>query len=471
MSKKPASGRGHRNRQRGTENITQCSVYYYDTLGNITYTHPYVGLDASSYEHGISLMSDYNGTKNLWNPIWHFKAKGTLGDHPDHNWPDTDSPHVAFKFGDPCIRVDPADLIALIPDVPLSVIKPRAKEMLEGISSLMPASVDLGTFLVELKEGLKGIIPVLKDFKSMLGNLYLGVVFGLKSFISDLKKIAGTWSRFRKRLKWLCESNGQLVWTRRRSDKMEEPMKGWELKPPIEGHLSVADPDETPSLWHLGYRLEPVAGSLKAWWSLNMRTFFCVKGLEKFWTQVDLFSSALGLNNPVKILWNSTRMSWLAEYFVNVEPYIDKLAGNPIDIYQDSQIHIKHASLSYRVEYDVDVYHVRYWTCTGKPDTPVHIKLGTLHCSCYVRELGLPLDEEELVSCHLNANQIAILVALVESRVNWDKTRWGKWAAINFMGGVKPWLRKKLNFKDPPKSFLKYLRQRRRWRWRRPGRL
>lgn len=459
MSKRPASGRGYRVRERNTEQLASITVHYYDSTGHETYSHPYVGISADAYEHTVGIFKDYNGSKMLWNPCDHVKVTGQLGEIPVHNYPGTEQPHVSFEGdannGTRClVRLE--DLLSLIPDPPMSSVQSKAKQMLTSISELMPSQVGIANFLIELREGVRGIVPSLKRSKDMLGSLYLGIKFGVQAFVSDLKKLTKTWSYFRNRLKWLQKSNGHDTWTRRGSQK-EDPTGGFLLKDPIDVLLPTGNPD-IPAGYHLGYRLSPVSGSLKAWWRLNMRTFFHIKGLEKFWTQVDLFSAALGLNNPAKIAWNAKSMSWLVDYFVNLDPYLDKLAGSAVDIYQDGNIHLKHAYFSYKVEFDVDVFFVRYWSCNTKPAPSYPIHVGRLRVSKYVREAGFPLTEEDLLSCNLTTDQKAILLALAESRTKWDKLRWGRWAArdFHFSGFAKM----KLGFREPSKRFRRIFRGR-----------
>lgn len=166
-------------------------------------------------------MVDYVGTPNLWNPVLHLSAKGHAGFHRQcwcseciADWNGGDQIHWNPEPVPPPVDVKPSDLFSMVPVLHRSVEVSISKSVLERATQQMPEVVSVGNFLLELREGVKGILPAVTNLKSCLGNLYLGWKFGIESFLSDLKKLTTVWTRWQRRLNYLRRHNGVETWVR-----------------------------------------------------------------------------------------------------------------------------------------------------------------------------------------------------------------------------------------------------------------
>lgn len=408
-------------------------------------------------------MVDYIGNRTLWNPCLHTSIKGFGGVLSDCQWKDVvdgygqpvvPAPlHLYSTSGHPAYAdIQPSDLIAMVPVLHESVTKGVTKGTLKKAVSQMPEVVSIGNFLLELREGIKGIIPSIRNFKDALGNLYLGVKFGTESFCRDLSSLVSVWTKVQQRLKYLRKHNGQDVWVRGYRDKNrnDSGLKSEDYDIPQD---VVIYQNTIPS--HVVVKLHVVPESISGSLHVNILTHFLIRGLETFWGKVDMFGAALGLNNPAKIAWNNYKMTWLVEYFVNVQPYLNKLAASP---FRDGTIEIRSAWTSHLVTFQVEVYGGRKGEASAAfPDMDFHWDpepIGKYVVKRYSRNPGLELSEDELVGCDLTDSQKLILLALAESRLSWGNTKWTKWAIRKWGpwdGGAKP----KLRFKNPPKGFKK----------------
>lgn len=406
-------------------------------------------------------MIDYVGNKTAWNPCWHESIKGSGGVLYDCFWKDvvdgqgqpvTPAPlHVYAQAGQPAYAdIQPSDLIALEPVLKESVMKGLSKGTLKKAVKQMPEVVSIGNFLLELREGIRGIIPRFSNFKDLLGNLYLGYKFGAESFCRDLASLTSVWTKVMRRMKYLRKHNGQDVWVRGYRDKARNDSGLTSADYDVPSDV-IIEQNTVPS--HVVVKLHVVPESITGTVHVNILTHFLMTGLDTFWGKVDMMGAALGLNNPAKIAWNNYRMTWLVEYFVNVQPYLNKLAADPL---RNGTIDIRSCWVSQKVTYLVEVYSGRRGTASLQhPSIDLvyeDMPIGQYTVTTYRRLPGLDLTEDELVSCDLTDSQKLILVALAESRLSWGNTKWTKWAIRKWGpwdGGSKP----RLAFKTPPGAF------------------
>jgi len=214
------------------------------------------------------------------------------------------------------------------------------------------------------------------------------------------------------------------------------------------------DTPELPWFAHPGVRLAVVPESVTVSVTISLLVYWMLTGLNTFWGKVDALSAALGLNNPCKIAWNATRMSWLCEYFVNTKPVFDRLAGQPFK----GTMEVRAAWTSVKTQFllliesgqDIGpcIYGPHGWTLNG-----------AYVVTLYERTPGVLMTDQELLSCNLSAQQMGILAALAESRLHWDQSKWTKWAARSWSPFFSS-VRKNPGWKIPPKWFRRMFKKR-----------
>lgn len=442
-----------RTRIRRSDGDATIEWMYYHTPG----LPPVSMIESSVQVHKYDFITSYVGSKSLWNPVTHRRVRGQGGTWSECKYASPpDYVHLApvCPSGPAYLPVSEDTLLALRPTVKPNVLQSIQIRGLTKATVMVPTGTSVANFLIELREGVRGIVPRLRSFKDCLGSLYLGLKFGTESFLRDLKGLYTTWGKFQKRLSYLRKNNGSMDnWVREYRKEFE--LYEYDIPQDI---VWMPVRDELGSPIHRAVKYHVVPESIVTRVQVNLLTYFLLEGLETFWGKMDAFSAAFGLNNPAKIAWNAAKMTWLVEYFINVSPWLDKLAGKPFK----GNMELRAVWCSVRTVYRVEVYEGRLGGEPGSGSTE-----DSWYCSgwyvvrCYDRYPGLDIPEDELVGLDLTDQQKTILAALAESRVSWDRTPWTKWAARKWgpwLGGSKP----RLGFRIPPRTFRKRFLPRRR---------
>lgn len=183
-------------------------------------------------------------------------------------------------------------------------------------STQVPEVVSIANFLWEIKEE---ILKIIKDFWEYMlkwltpGGAYLGSHFGIKQFVEDCKKISQVLDKAKKRLKHLRDTYGKPTSYRFRKKIVDEEFPRAEPYDPSDSSWSGCAFVVT----HLVKRHV----TLHATW-LTCHTF---PGLESAMALLDVMGASLGLQNPIKVIWNAIPFSWLLDYFVDTGPFFDSL--------------------------------------------------------------------------------------------------------------------------------------------------
>lgn len=415
------------------------------------YSFPHSGPAYSEY----SRLEDYVGNKGLWNPCYHFKYKG----HSGEEWVCYNGSTVHMRYtGSPAyVAIRPEMVEACMPGPPLSILATCGRNALIQATTQIPSNTSIANFLIELKDGVKGVVPEIKKLKDCLGNAYLGYKFGTDSFVRDLKSIYGSWGSTMRRLAFLKRHNGHEHWVRAFRDQKHGNAFGAESVsvPGIQTTFEWSDdPEHKPAVAHRLVELRPVPDSLRGEVHVNVLSYFLLEGLETFWGKVDAMGAALGLNNPAKIAWNAIPFTWLLEYFVKVGPLLDRLSSQPFK----GSMEVRAAWSSYKYKMLVEVWCGTAGTCQLKPGPGMKLHVGDLLVEIYSRVPGVYLSEEDMVGINLTNQQVGILLALAESRLSWDQTKWTAWAARKWgpwANGGKP----RLRFKQPPAWWRNFFRR------------
>lgn len=206
------------------------------------------------------------------------------------------------------------DLPSLFPG-PSETDKARlAEEAFNAFFQQMPQEVSLPNFVWELQE-LKDMIPKIEEglTKTVAGG-YLTYSFGYLPFVSDITKLRHLSKTVADRLAYL-----RRTW-------------GRETRVSYEGVFDV--PDRTAStigqidgFGSHSYTLPGYTGYYRAGGYLyhKLNDLYGVEGTLRG------FAGALGLNNPVGVLWEATPYSFVADWFTRSKEVVNHLAVQPYE--------------------------------------------------------------------------------------------------------------------------------------------
>lgn len=411
------------------------------------YEWPYSGPAFSKY----SEMVDFVGNRTLWNPVDHFQYKGSSGVWQTCPFGE-ETVHMSQVGGAPYIVVRPEWVRELVPALPEAALVNLSQSALRRAVEQVPEDTSIVNFLIELRNGVKELVPHFRKIKDLLGSGYLWWKFGIEPFIRDLRKMSQTWWRVQRRLKYLRMHNGQEAWIRAH----RSALGGNTLTAAEVGLVDEAmymahsdDPVNHPAVAHPALWLRPLPDTFVGTAHVNVLAYHQLSGLDTFMGKVDALSAALGVNNPAKIAWNAIPFTWLLEYFVNVGPYLEALKGKPFK----GKMEIRAVWSSYGYKFLADVDAGRVNTCQLKPSPPLSERRGGYLVKYYSRFPGTVLrDTEGLLSLGLTPDQVLIVTALTESRLSWDQAKWAK--KIVYLRRPLPGP-PRLKWRDPPKWFRK----------------
>jgi hypothetical protein len=269
-----------------------------------------------------------------------------------------------------------------------------------------PEDVSIANFLIELRGGIKEILPRITNLKKAWAQGLLGWEFGVKPFISDLLKIGEAWSRAMRPLNFLKDHNYKKVVVHY-SDSIDLDHWDWNLYKDYDPILATARPlSEIFAIAH--YRPTEPHGKLTCGALIEPR----LEGLDLALGELVALASTLGLNNPAKILWNAIPYSFLLDWVINTDSVLNDLAIQVLP----GTIEIYDVWYSYIVEYDIQVYGVS----RSGIETDARCSLtGYYRVKDYLRSVGLPInpDPSLWLEFELSAKQWALLLALIHVRV------------------------------------------------------
>lgn len=228
-----------------------------------------------------------------------------------HGWVPDGRTFVADNHPFP-IYVD--DVLGLSPDVPDAIWEDLCVGAFNSFSTQIPTEVSFGNFLWELRE-IAALLPQLSD--SLLGSAagtHLNWQFGWKPFLSDLVKLGSVLNTTNQKIQHLMDTYGKRtqlgIYKKAVVDTGRILIPQWVQSGGnpfcyLAPSYHYADFRAGATLYHALRDLNSAYGTFRG----------CI--------------SALGLNNPVKAVWDAIPYSFVAGWFTRVGTHLDKLAVNP----------------------------------------------------------------------------------------------------------------------------------------------
>lgn len=354
-------------------------------------------------------MDDFVGNPKGFNECAHSKVA-----------PMPPPPWMSFPWGGQTYEVwgegippDPASLAALNASVAPSAeaLSDFAWDSVWNATTQIEEQVSLGTFLWELPEvanlktlidDWRGLLGGLRDALGTLSGKFLGYQFGVKPLGEDLGKLTEFYRQTMNRIQHLRATRGKTFTVYYERDIVEEGPDVYagewrQANSPYEVALLYSNPE------------------LGGWTAIHHLTSVIkvenrLEGLDELEALLDAFAAALGLNQPFKILWDHAKLSFVFEWFVNLDNVFASMANNPVASPFRGELAI------------VD----RHWSCkttivreactwradSTNPTMCRRWKYGEAIGSTYQRRSGLPLGPLISWKGDLSGMQKALLAAL-----------------------------------------------------------
>jgi hypothetical protein len=118
---------------------------------------------------------------------------------------------------------------------------------------------------------------------------------------------------------------------------------------------------------------------------------------------------SLGLNNPLLAVWQTTRLSFVVDWFLDVSAHLKRLAS----IQPAEEWNVSNVSSTYSWTVRFRVTQVNR-DLIGQADQTCH--LGFLDIKQYVRSVGLPVDLSVFTPSTCTPDQLVLMLAMAGSK-------------------------------------------------------
>lgn len=296
-----------------------------------------------------------------------------------------------YFTGNSPFPIYPSEVNALLPDVPDSLWEEHCMAAFNGFSTQIPEEVSIANFTWELRE-IGQLLPRLSSTisKSIAGG-FLNFSFGWKPFVKDLQKLGNLFGTVDAKIQHLINTWGKTVRLGYYRGRVIDDVI------PIPQLVSCGGGHPYSSIAVAGHRADFRAGG---------RLYHQLKGLNSMSGDIRACISALGLNNPVKVVWNAIPYSFVAGWFTRISRHLDTLAINPFKGRWEV------SDLSFSLTERIVIY--------GYRNEPLNSTFwgeqGRVEVSRYTRLDGFPIGVTSFNLNDLNPSQLTLLAALTVGR-------------------------------------------------------
>jgi len=334
-------------------------------------------------------ITDVVGSIGDVHPVDHFSWKASdfglyIGDILDTNlgWRQVFSPNLDFQ---PFPNGVPSPMLASV--LPSSGFVSELGDLaFDAMSTQVPQEVSLPNFLYEMRD-IGALVPQLgKSLRETVAGGYLNYQFGWKPFIGDLKKLGSLMDTVSKRIDYLKDTYGR------------------ETRLSFEKQLTAAD----CGIDVLGSSSPPSSGTyIRSW----QGTFRCGGYLYHLLNDLDGMQgvlrgcyAALGLNNPLGVLWEATPWSFVADWFGRVDAIAARTAVQPFTGLWEVR-RVTHS-------YSIDFVREQWGGPINGYSPSVMKKEAVVTAKHYLRKTGIPVASGLLTRTNLNSGQLMLAAAL-----------------------------------------------------------
>lgn len=300
---------------------------------------------------------------------------------------------VQSYLGDGCSTVSVRNQLWVIPDLGTRIVPlPDAqwytlnRASFAEFADVFPEEISIGNFFWELREILELIPKITRSYIGMVQSGVLNVEFGWKPFLSDLKTLGGLVQKVEERVKYLRATKGRTVRIGREVDDCYTIAYSDYVYGPVRGLAFRCK--------HLGTRFDYRA---QGYVTHDLDYLDGTVGMLR------AFAGALGLNNPVKALWNSLPYSFVVDWFLDVSGHLGLVTARPVGW----QLSAVCSSVKQVSRFEISQLNENLLDCSGLPPFP----MGTLQYRRYTRLPGLPTGGLTVAS--LSPRELVLLLAMI----------------------------------------------------------
>lgn len=270
----------------------------------------------------------------------------------------------------------------------------------------LPELADLWKEVLSLRKKCTGIVRALKA----MSGVFLGYSFGVSPLRKEIENYFGLWKTTTDRIAFLKKTSGKQFVTRY-SRLITNDL---ELNTPVP--LVWFDSDVTHAMNLYGTSAPWVLPLVERH---QLKSRMVVKntlyGFDTLDSTLNAFGAALGLNNPLRLWWNKIPLSFIVEWFVNLDNVFFDISNNPVASPFKGSLEVVDSSHSIKSEWISNVYIPRPPSILpGFPNWEIE---GELVNKVYYRAKGLPFGPYIEWGGELSSFQRALLAALAIQRV------------------------------------------------------
>lgn len=350
--------------------------------GYLPLTYPSVTY--SRYEH-IAEGARIRGATGRWlRPVLHSRHSSSLKDAQGYY---AASDHSVFvTVHDYLPPLTPETLYEAMPLPDQASVRQHALEAFNDFSAQVPTEVSIANFTWELREIGQLLPKISGNLSEDVASGFLNYNFGWAPLLGDLKKLGGILNTVQSRIQYLRDTYGKR--TRVAYYRKDFYVPGGSLDHEFYYY------DTSP--WTL--RRDKYRADFRA----NGYMYHELQGLDDAWTLVRGMVGALGLNNPLQIVWNALPFSFVADWLGRFGAQFERFALKPF-VGEWTIADTTHSINEYCKFRVLQNFHH-----AGNPE----VDCGWIAVHRYQRGIGLPIELSLETFGGLTVDQQKLLLAL-----------------------------------------------------------
>jgi len=276
--------------------------------------------------------------------------------------------------------------------VPDSVRVAAAGRAFTRFSERFPQLVSGAEFVQGLTE-LSALLPKFeRSLTQTIASGFLTKKFGWDNLLSDLRALSGSIRSIRERMEFLKRTYGKPTKLYYRENSFH----------------SV-----NPTTWYVekerGFGMRYTLRSYRADFVAGASLLQNLDHIDDFIGWLRAIVISLGLNNPLRAIWQTTRLSFVVDWFFNVSAHLARLAAvQPAERWDVSNV-----SSTVVWNARIDVTQVNH-DMEGPPNRDTY--LGYYDIKRYVRYVGLPVDLSIFTPSTCTPDQLVLMLAMAGSK-------------------------------------------------------
>lgn len=277
--------------------------------------------------------------------------------------------------------------------VPHSVRVQAAGRAFTSFSERFPTLISGAEFAQGLTE-LSALLPKFKStITSTISSAYLTDQFGWQNLLSDLNALSSSISSIRKRMEFLKRTYGK-------------PTKLYYREP----NVHVVDKTTWDEFHLRGYEWRYTLESYRCDFVATASLLQRLSHIDDFIGWLRAIVISLGLNNPLLAAWQTTRLSFVVDWFLDVSAHLERLAA--VQPAEEWNVFDVSSTLVWTAR--VSVTQVNRNLYGGVPDQVY--PLGYYDFKLYERLVGLPVDLNIFTPSTCTPDQLVLMLAMAGSK-------------------------------------------------------